>query len=419
LVFPEKRPFFLENAGLFSVGRTGDVDLFFSRRIGIDDKTGALVPIVAGGRLSGKTMGVNIGVLNIQTEDEGLTPANNFTAARVNRELPNRSSVGAIFLGKASTGDLAGPADWNRTWGVDGKLGIGDNWTFSGFSARTETPGLSGRQDAFNGGVSFQNRVHRGSLEYGEVGEDFNPEMGFLRRTGGSQRLSYSWFTTLRTAKVRERGFRELGPHFSYVRYTDLQGALDTATLHIDNHLDWENGNYIAPGFNIQWEGLDEPFEIYPGIVVPPGQYRSPHLAWRTNTDRRKVVYFNFDWDYGEFLSGRQNNISPAVSYRQGASLNLVFRWIRNDVDLPEGAFKTNLGTLRATYNFTTSLFAQTLIQYNDRTSRWSTNLRFTWLRTANTGIFVVYNDTEAFNGLGPINRSFIVKYSHQIDLLR
>ena len=79
----------------------------------------------------------------------------------------------------------------------------------------------------------------------------------------------------------------------------------------------------------------------------------------------------------------------------------------------------TNLGTLRATYNFTTLVFVQSLIQYNDRTSRWSTNLRFNWLRTAATGLFVVYNDTEAFNGLGPVNRAFIIKYSHQIDLLR
>ena len=188
LVFPEKRPFFLENAGLFSVGRSGDVDLFFSRRIGItDDDSGSLVPILAGARLSGKTKGVNVGLLNIQTEEVGLTPGNNFTAARVNRELPNRSSIGAVFVGKTATGHLAGPDEWNRTWGVDGRLGVGDTLTFTGFAARTETPGLSGRQDAFNGGVTYQNRVHRASFEYGEVGEDFNPEVGFLRRTGGSE----------------------------------------------------------------------------------------------------------------------------------------------------------------------------------------------------------------------------------------
>lgn len=79
----------------------------------------------------------------------------------------------------------------------------------------------------------------------------------------------------------------------------------------------------------------------------------------------------------------------------------------------------TNLGTLRIGYNFTTLINAQTLIQYNDRTKRWSTNLRFNWQRTAATGLYIVYNDTEAFNGLGPVTRAFIVKYSYLFDVLR
>ena len=76
-------------------------------------------------------------------------------------------------------------------------------------------------------------------------------------------------------------------------------------------------------------------------------------------------------------------------------------------------------GACALTYNFTTLINAQALIQYNDRTHRWSTNLRFNWQRTAATGLYVVYNDTEAFNGLGPVNRAFIIKYSHMFDVLR
>ena len=62
----------------------------------------------------------------------------------------------------------------------------------------------------------------------------------------------------------------------------------------------------------------------------------------------------------------------------------------------------TNLGSLRLTYNFTTLINAQSLIQYNDRTRRWSTNLRFNWQRTAATGLYVVYNDTEGVRGARP-----------------
>jgi N-acetylneuraminic acid mutarotase len=73
---------------------------------------------------------------------------------------------------------------------------------------------------------------------------------------------------------------------------------------------------------------------------------------------------------------------------------------------------------MRLTYNFTPSVFAQSLIQYNDRTNRWSTNLRLHWLGTAGTGFFMVYNDTESLNGLGPVNRAFVIKYVRQFDML-
>ena len=170
LVFPEKRPFFLENAGLFSVGRSGDVDLFFSRRIGItDDDSGSLVPILAGARLSGKTNGVNVGLLNIQTEEIGTDPWQQLHGRAYQSGTAEPFERWRVFVGKTATGHLAGPDDWNRTWGVDGRLGVGDTLTFNGFAARTETPGLSGRQDAFNGGVTLSKqrassvfRVRRG-----------------------------------------------------------------------------------------------------------------------------------------------------------------------------------------------------------------------------------------------------------------
>jgi len=419
LLFPEKRPFFLENAGLFAVGRGGDVDLFFSRRIGIADD-GSFVPIRGGARLSGKMNQFNLGVLDIQTEDVGNTPANNFSAVRVSRELVNRSSLGAIFVGRAATGPKAGVADWNRTWGVDGKLGIGQPVTASGFIAKTETPGLSGgRQYAFNSGIEYKDRIHRTYLEYGEFGEQFNPEVGFLRRPGGSRRLTAGWLGTMRQTGVKEKGFRELLPHVIYTGYSNFDGSLQTATLHMDNHLDWTNGNYIAPAVDITWEGLDRPFEIYPGVIVPPGLYRSPHTAFRTNTDKRKSLFANFDWDYGGFLSGHQNSTSVALTGRQEARVQASVRWTRNDINLPQGAFVTNLGNLRATYNFSTRFYASTLIQYNDTARRWSTNLRVAWLNASSTGLYLVYNDTEAFNGLGPVNRSFIVKYSREVDVLR
>ena len=146
--------------------------------------------------------------------------------------------------------------------------------------------------------------------------------------------------------------------------------------------------------------------------------YRSPYFLTMGNTDRRKWISASMSANIGGFLSGTQRSYTPQVNIRQEGRLTSSVRWARNDIRLPQGNFRTNLVTTRVTYNFSTRVNASTLIQYNDRTKRWSTNLRFNWLRTAANGLYVVYNDTEGFSGLGPVNRSFIVKYVHLFDIL-
>ena len=419
LVFPEKRPFFLENAGLFAVGKTGEADLFYSRRIGITD-SGALVPITGGARLSGRTGAVNMGVLNMQTQAVGGTPANNWTAMRVNREFPRRSRVGLIFTNRSATGSGAGRNDWGRTFGADGKWGLRKDVTLSGFAARTATPGVTRPQHAFDAILELNNSTRRYYAEYTQVADGFKPEAGFLQRFGGYRAVSAQWNEHLRQKGIRKAGFRELNPHMSIVRYWDFTtGALQSGTLHMDNHLDWENGLYFAPAFNIDWDGLEKPFEIYPGVIVPAGQYTAPHTAWRFNTDTKKSISAVVVSQIGGFLSGHQNAIAPSLNFRSGSRFVGTLTWTRNDIDLPQGAFVTNLGNLRMTYNMSTTRYVQSLIQYNDRTDRWSTNLRFSWVDSAGTGLFLVYNDTESLNGLGPVNRSFIVKFSRQVDVLR
>jgi hypothetical protein len=422
--FPEKRPFFLENSGLFQVGKGNDLDLFFSRRIGLDNN-GGLVPIKGGARLSGKAAGLNIGFLNMQTEAVGSgsarpTPANNFTVARVNKEMPNRSALGAIFVNRNATGSGAGVDNWNRTWGMNGTLGVGETVTFEGFAAGTKTPGVSGREYAYNFDSVYRDSKHYFGFEYGVTGEDFNPEVGYIDKEGGYRRTFYRFQETMRQAKIRSWGFREFLPHITYTRYDYLDGrGLQNAELHTDNHWDWENGNYISTAINGTWEGLERPFEVYPGIVVPPGRHGGLRFTLRMNTDRRKWLYGRMQWDTGRFLTGNESSPTMQVIIREGGKFTLDTTWNYRDIDLPQGSFRTNLGNMRVTYNFTPLIFIQSLIQFNDRTQRWSTNLRFHLLQTAGTGLFVVYNDTESLEGLGPVNRAFVIKYVHQFDIFR
>ena len=417
LRFPEKRPFFLENSGLFRVGKGDDVDLFFSRRIGLDER-GALVPIRGGARLSGKVNGFNVGALNMQTDSVRARPGNNFSVMRLSRELPNRSGIGGMFVNRAATGDLARSNDWNRTFGADGRLGVGEHLRVSGFGARTQTPGLFGRDYAYNVDSEYDDGRHRATFEWGATGEDFNPEAGFIENPGGYRRYLLRFEETVRQQRVRDWGFRELLPHATYTRYDYLDGGLNNAEMHIDSHWDWENGNFFTVALNGTWDGLREPFEVYPGITVPAGDHGGPRMTMRANSDRRKRVYARLQWDKGRFLTGDQNSPTLQVILRDGGRLTLDSTWNYRSITLPEGAFHTNLGNMRVTYNFTPSIFVQSLVQYNDRTDRWSTNLRFHWLQTAATGLFLVYNDTESLNGIGPVNRAFIVKYVRQFDLL-
>ncbi|HEY6506929.1 MAG TPA: DUF5916 domain-containing protein [Vicinamibacterales bacterium] len=418
LRFPEKRPFFQENSELFTIGKDSELDLFFSRRIGLDED-GELVPIRGGGRLSGKIGGLNVGALNMQTADVGFRPGNKFSVFRASKELPNRSRVGGMFVNRTATGDLAGADDWNRTWGADARFGVGEYFTLTGFAARTETPGRAGGDYAFNVDSLYDNGTHEAGFEYGRTGENFNPEVGFLENEFGYRRVHVRFQETMRQDWIRAWHFREWLPHANYTRYDYLDGGLNTAQLHVDNHWDWENGYRVDTALQGAWEGFRAPFEIYPGVIVPVGEWGGFFFRMNSNTDRRKPLSAALRWDVGTFLTGTQNNQRLQVTIRDGGRFTVDTTWNRSDIALPQGAFRTNLGNMRVTYNFTPSMFVQSLVQYNDLTSRWSGNFRFHLLETAGTGLFVVYNNTESLEGLGPVNRAFIVKYVHQFDILR
>ena len=207
LFFPEKRPFFLENAGLFSVGQPGELELFFSRRIGIGDD-GVQIPIRGGGRLTGQ-VGANthIGVMNMQTAsiDASETPSNNYTVARVRQDLPNRSNVGAIVVNRRATGAFAAAGDVNRSYAVDGRWGIGETVTLSGFAAGTETPGVTVGTHAYNLAASYESERYRYGGGFTEVAPGFNPEAGFYARRG--YRRIDGAFRTSTPARSSRTGF--------------------------------------------------------------------------------------------------------------------------------------------------------------------------------------------------------------------
>ncbi len=425
LFFPEKRPFFLENAGSFTVSNTGgaafndpgQTELFFSRRIGIADDGGA-IPILGGARLSGKiSEGVTIGFLNMQTESVGLAPANNFTVARLRHDLPNRSSIGGLFVNRQATGQLGNDDDNNRTYSIDGRLGFGENGIISGFAAKTATPGLDDEDHAFDLGFDYNARAWRFRGTFMEMGDNFNPEVGFVRRTG-FRKVDGGVFYTWRPEDFLK--VQEMRPHVTFNRFWDFDdGFVETSLLHMDNFWQFDDSSVLITAWNVRKEGVVNAFTIS-GVPIPPGEYDWNELNLSYNSDSSAPAFFGVNMQRSGFFGGDLLSYGPRVGFRRGETLNVQLNWSRNDIDLPLGHVITNLSSARVAYNFSPRIFTQGLLQYNDSADLWSFNFRFGWLQDANTGLFLVYNETDGLGEVSPFGtgRSLILKYSHLLDLL-
>ena len=419
LFFPEKRPFFLENAGQFTVGNPREVELFFSRRIGI--ASGTPVPIEGGVRLSGKVgPTTNVGLLYMGSESvEGLASANNYTVARINQELANRSSIGFLVVDRNGDGSLLGNGsdDENQTYAVDGRLGVGRNGLLQAWAARTKTPGLTDDDDAFAIKGDYNNADWSLGLGYTDVGSNFNPEVGFLARS------DYRKWDGRILRRIRPENLWnlfELRPHISYRGFWDHDGFQETGFIHIDNHWEFQSGMEIHTGWNITREGVKEPFEIVDGVVIQPGTYDHDEAQLVYMGDQSQPLNFSMRATIGGRFGGDRVSLTPTLRYRIGEKFSSEFEYIYNDFDLPVqgGDFTANLARLRLSYSFTPKVLLQLLAQYNEQSDTVSTNLRFSWLQSANAGLYVVYNEIDE-RGLGapPRGREFIIKYSRIFDV--
>ena len=418
LFFPEKRPFFLENAGQFSVGSPGEVDLFFSRRIGIGSG-GSLVPIIGGSRVSGKIGQTNIGLLSMFTDEiPDETGAiellkNNYSVARINHDFAaQRSSLGGIMVSRSGLND---PLDYNRVVAIDGKLGIGKKAQLSGYLSQSSTPGIETDAHAFNFLAVYNWNGWNLRAGYTEVGEGFNPEVGFLLRSAFKKPefLIFKQWRPKNTGKLLE-----VRPHISYRGYWNFQNTQETGFLHVDNHWVWESGFEIHTGINFTRETVLSAFPIS-NVTVPTGAYNHQEFQFVLMSNANRKFYYQTRTLIGGYFGGNRISSTNRATFRLGDKFNTEGVFNYNRLQLPEGDANVLISGLRLAYSFTPRMFLQSLVQYNNVSNITSVNARFGWLRNANTGLFVVLNiikDTDYFDALN--NQSITLKYSHQFDLL-
>ena len=420
LFFPEKRGFFLENAGLFSAGENTyygpDIEMFFSRRIGIVN--GKQVPILGGGRLTGNIGGMKVGALNMRTKKvKDVSDGDNYSILRLRKELPNRTHFGAMVTNRQGLGENGYT---NNAYSFDGALGIGEAIQLTAFAAITDPAQNVENKNTYayvleanRNTKSFTNQIR-----YSEVGENFNPGMGFVKRLGYRKVL----FRILNRTRPNDLfGLLELRPHITYWGYWKLDnGFQQTGFLHIDNHWEFRNGFRIDTGINFTKEGVEEAFPIVSDVIVPKGTYDNKELHIRTNTNLTKPFSIIIVNKTGGFFSGKRKNTDTTVRYRFGDRFTSEVISKYNDVSLPEGDFITHLIRSRITYAITPKIYIQSLLQYNNQSDQYSMNWRFIWQQSAATGLYVVYNQSQDYDGIPIANstKSFVIKYSYLFDAL-
>ena len=444
LFFPEKRPFFLENATTFQFGQPQSIDLFFSRRIGLSGAAGTLLPIdiLAGTRLSGKLgSSWNVGLLNIQTNDADdpngrqIALDTNFTAARIQKEV-GRSSFGGIFVGKYVTQDADGTFfnQWNRAYGVDANFQVSEGQRISTFLARTDTPetpqnvlGPRGSDWSARGFYDFRNRLWQIGTGVSRVGRNFNPEVGFLPRR---DYIRPEFRVFFQPQPSRPKWIRRVAPHISanaFYDATDKGGGrkLQTAMWHVHPfEIQPMHGGRFGWFFDVNKDNPLLPFVVYnrddTRVVIPPGEYTWTQHSFEYHHDPSAAVTATARYRIGNYYDGDFNAIELTSDYRFTARVTASVGWTRQDIRLPQGAFVANLVPVKATISFTNLASLSMLAQYNGQTGQYSANVRLALLNRSGTGLFVVYNDRRDVldsTSYDTVGRSFVVKYTRLFDL--
>jgi hypothetical protein len=436
LFFPEKRDFFLENQGTFAfggvainsfgggnfgggfIGSGSDAPImFYSRRIGLHGDQ--QVPLNIGGRLTGRAGRYSVGVLNIQTGDkdeEFGAPATNFTVIRAKRDVLRRSSVGLMFTNRSES--TLGPGA-NLSYGIDGTFAFFENLQINTYWAGTETEGLSRRDDtSYRGQLDYSGDRYTVQVERLKVGDNFNPEIGFLPRD--DMRRDYARFKF--SPRPRNRSAIRKYHYDASIEYIQNgAGRLESRERAAEFALEFQSADRLSFNYTNAFEFLPRPFGIG-GLVLPAGgAYSFDTFRAGYNIGQQRRVAANLTAEFGTFYSGRKTTLSAArgrVPITNQLSVEPSYSF--NHVTLDEGEFTTHLLGSRVTYTVTPLMFFSALLQYNSGIDAVSTNARFRWEYRPGSELFVVYNEerntlTRSFPGLN--NRAFIIKINRLFRL--
>lgn len=417
---PEKRPFFLENAGVFNFD-IGDQDfLFFSRNIGIDPITGNQVPINGGAKLTGKIGRTELGIMDVDTRSSGPNPYANYGVVRAKESLWPGSYIGVMGIDKRS-GD---PLDsFNQTGGVDTRLIFFKDWFVDAHAAATRSPqepsGVSGGAADVGASLSYRSDSMEGIVEKRKIGPNFNPEVGFIERTDSDETFGDVTF------KVRPKisGVRELQFEGFILHAPDIHGQVSTQEWQGTFRAELNNGSYTDDDIaDVFTQVITTPLHIYKNVFIPNGLYHFARHQLTYGSPQDRPFTYNFFERFGGYYGGSLNEFRVRANYRPTAKFSLAASetWDRFVLPLPNGNFSVVLASLQGNYSFNRFLTFTSLVQVDTSNNQAvSANLRLRYNYRPDSDIYIIYNVGTQFASLAPANppqvreTRFAVKYTY------
>ncbi len=400
LFFPEQRPFFLEGASIFDVGiprpsfrRPPPLLLFYSRRIGLAE--GRAIPILSGGKMTGKIGPYGIGILNVFTnkfedeetdvpeEDMFSEPRTNYSVVRVNRDILKGSTIGGIVINKQD-------ADaYNRTAGLDFSYRPTREINIDGLWSRTFEADVSGNSNAFFIGGDWRTNLFRLNSSYTDIGEDYNPGVGFVQRTdvrrfrgGGSY-----------TPWPNKFGVREIqiGPEIDLA--LTQENELETQEITFETQFEFETGDDI--GFEVKntTEHLDVGF-LLQGEEIPADDYNFTSFQISMRTSSSRMIGARMQVELGEFYSGTRRGFSIDATARPNAKLSIEPFIEFNRITLPNEEFDANAFGGRVSYSFSTILFTKLFTQWSTDRDVFSANFLVNYIYRPGSDFYLVFDQS-------------------------
>jgi hypothetical protein len=388
LFFPEKREFFLENAGIFDFGWRGQDEtppflLFFSRRIGIARDDESLIPVRGGVRLSGRAGRQTIGVLDVFTGPGAGQPTANYGAVRLKRDIGESSYVGGMVV------DRRDSATGNTAAGVDASYWPTESLNLEAFAARTWTRGPGGDDDAWRVSADYTGDRVGFAAQHLFVGPEADPQVGFVTRTDIRRTDAFGRYT-LRPSVL---GLRRVDLFLEGQHIVRTDGEKQDAGAGPTVNLEWNSGDTLAAFYYRGESRLDEPFDLGDRIPVPAGDYPVRQYSVSLSSARRRLLVVSAGAERLHSYGGRLTTLDGKARLAPGSHLNLELGFEHNRVSLPGGAFTANISSLRGVYAFTTRLTLSALVQHNSLDRRLLTNLRLNFIHRPGSDLFVVFNE--------------------------